>query len=233
MRKLRIALLMIFIICIINTVNVFATDATAEISVDKSTVKPGDTIIVKLNATCNEGLSAVVTGIQYDKEVLTLQSSTVPDKWVNYGVDKYEILSNSTEKITSLNVLTLTFKLNQNVEEDTTKISTTAIEITDINNKEYNLGKSEKTITIENVKDKPTEDKTTQDEEEKLPSSNTNNQVADNSTGSGSVNNKVDNTITNTKIPNTGYRSIFITVASIIIVVAIFIYIQIKRYSLK
>lgn len=237
MRKLSIALLMIFIICILNTVNVFAANATAGLSVDKTTVKPDDTVIVTLNATCNEGLSAIVTGIQYDKDVLTLQSSTIADKWVNYGVDKYEILSNSSEKFTSLNALTLTFTVNEDAEDGTTQISTTAIEVTDINNKDYTLGKSEKTITIENVNDNPVEDEPVQDtpeqdKEDNLPSNNTNNQVQDDSTGSEITNNKTDNTITQTKLPNTGYQNIIIMVIVIAIVTTI-AYIQIKRNSFK
>ena len=156
MKKLTISMLMIFVICIINTVNVFAVDATAELSVDKTTVKAGDTVTVILNAKCESGLSAVITGIAYDKEVLTLQTTKVAENWVNYGVDKYEILSNSTEKVTSLNVITLTFKVSDKAQDGTTKISTTGIEITDINNKEYTLAKSEKVLTIGNSKENPT-----------------------------------------------------------------------------
>lgn len=242
MRKIRITLLIIFIICILNTVNVFAANATAELSVDKTTVKPGDTIIATLNVTCNEGLSAIVTGIQYDKDVLTLQSSTIADKWVNYGVDKYEILSNSNEKFTSLNALTLTFTVNEDVEDGTTQISTTAIEVTDINNKDYTLEKSEKIIKIENVndntveekpsQDEPSQDTPEQDEEEDLPSNNTDtdNQLPNNSTDS--ENNKTDNTATQTKLPNTGYRNIIVMVIVIAIVTTI-AYIQIKRNSFK
>ncbi len=156
MKKLTISMFMIFVICIINTVNVFAADATAELIVDKTTVKAGDTVTVILNAKCESGLSAVITGIEYDKEVLTLQTTKVAENWVNYGVDKYEILSNSTEKVTSLNVITLTFKVSDNAQDGTTKISTTGIEITDINNKEYTLAKSEKVLTIGNPKENPT-----------------------------------------------------------------------------
>ena len=242
MRKLSIALLMIFIICILNTVNVFAANATAGLSVDKTTVKPGDTVIVTLNATCYEGLSAIVTGIQYDKDVLTLQSSTIADKWVNYGVDKYEILSNSSEKFTSLNALTLTFTVNQDAKDGITQISTTSIEVTDINNKDYTLGKSEKTITIENVKDNPVEDEPsqdepvqdtpTQDEEDNSPSNNTNNQGQDDPAGSENTNNKPDNTITQTKLPNTGYRNLII-MGIVIAIVTTIAYIQIKRNSFK
>ena len=162
MKKLTISMLMIFVICIINTVNVFAVDATAELSVDKTTVKAGDTVTVILNAKCESGLSAVITGIAYDKEVLTLQTTKVAENWVNYGVDKYEILSNSTEKVTSLNVITLTFKVNDKAQDGTTKISTTGLEITDINNKEYTLAKSEKVLTIGNPTPSEPEENPTQ-----------------------------------------------------------------------
>lgn len=162
MKKLTISMLMIFVICIINTVNVFAADATAEINVDKTTVKAGDTVTVILNAKCESGLSAVITGIEYDEEVLTLQTTKVAENWVNYGVDKYEILSNSTEKVTSLNVITLTFKVNDKAQDGTTKISTTGLEITDINNKEYTLAKSEKVLTIGNTTLSEPEEKPTQ-----------------------------------------------------------------------
>lgn len=162
MKKLTISLLMIFVICIINTVNVFAADATAELSVDKTTVKAGDTVTVILNAKCESGLSAVITGIEYDEEVLTLETTKIAENWVNYGVDKYEILSNSTEKVTSLNVITLTFKVSDNAQDGTTKISTTGLEITDINNKEYTLAKSEKVLTIGNPTPSEPEENPTQ-----------------------------------------------------------------------
>ena len=162
MKKLTISMLMIFVICIINTVNVFAADVTAELNIDKTTVKAGDTVTVTLNAKCESGLSAVITGIEYDKEVLTLQTTKVAENWVNYGVDKYEILSNSTEKVTSLNVITLTFKVSDNAQDGTTKISTTGIEITDINNKEYTLDKSEKVLTIGNPTPSEPEENPTQ-----------------------------------------------------------------------
>lgn len=136
----------------------------------------------------------------------------------------------------------MTFTVNEDVEDGTTQISTTAIEVTDINNKDYTLEKSEKIIKIENVndntveekpsQDEPSQDTPEQDEEEDLPSNNTDtdNQLPNNSTDS--ENNKIDNTATQTKLPNTGYRNIIVMVIVIAIVTTI-AYIQIKRNSFK
>lgn len=158
---------------------------------------------------------------------------------------KYYIMSSNLIGInpnTSLNALTLTFTVNEDVEDGTTQISTTAIEVTDINNKDYTLEKSEKIIKIENVndntveekpsQDEPSQDTPEQDEEEDLPSNNTDtdNQLPNSSTDS--ENNKIDNTATQTKLPNTGYRNIIVMVIVIAIVTTI-AYIQIKRNSFK
>ena len=149
MRKIRITIILIAIRCISCISNVIAaTEPTADLKIENTSVKPGDTITVVLNATCEQGLSYVGTEIQYNKDVLTLQNKTVSSDWVDYGTDKLELFVNSSTKKTNANLYTLTFKVNDNAEAGTIKITTTPIEIVDINNKEYTIAKVEKTITI-------------------------------------------------------------------------------------
>lgn len=179
MKKLKIGILIVFAILLFNTNRVFATSASAGLMVDKTTVKPNDLITVSLNANCEEGLSFVSTNINYDSSVLTLQSKNINSNWVNYGGDKLELFVNSSDKITNATVCTFIFKINENAKAGNTKIETTAIEITDINNNEYTKPKStiDLTINVENTVESNTEN--------------------------SNENNSSNNTVNNTAAPNT------------------------------
>ena len=83
-------MLILFIICLCNFTKVLAAEPTVVLNVDKTTIKPGDTVTATIDASCDEGLSFIGTKIEYDKNVLTLQSKNVANDWVDYGIDKLE-----------------------------------------------------------------------------------------------------------------------------------------------
>jgi len=163
MKKVRLALLIVFIICLLNSTKVLATDTFAKLNTSKSTLKPGDTFTVTLNVSCDSGLSFIGTEIKYDTKVLTLQKKGIANNWIEYGKDKLELFVNSSSKITEVTACTYTFKVNANAKGGTTKISTTPIDIMDIKNNEYTSNKLEKTIEITNEKDTDKKDEVEED----------------------------------------------------------------------
>ncbi len=151
MKKVKVFLVLFFIICIACITNVYGADVSVALNVDKTTVNPGDTITVTLNASCEDGLSFIGTKIEYDTNIFTLVNENVPTGWKNYGNGTLELMIDTTNKITSGQVYSLALKVKESAEEGTVKISTTDIEIIDINNIEYQKTKIEKEITIKKV----------------------------------------------------------------------------------
>ena len=235
MRKLKISLLIIFIICLFNFTKVLAADASAILNVDKTTLKSGDTVTVTLNASCDEGLSYVGTKIEYDSNVLTLQNKTVANNWIDYGTDKLELFINTSNKTTNATVCTLVFKVNDNATEGTTTISTTPIEITDINNNEYTKPKLEKPLTIvreeSNVgQGNEQQDNTESSEQPKEEKPQTQSKDTD---GNIKGENKAqDKTTSNNKLPDTGRTNIIIGITFVILIIGIVLYFKNRKYKI-
>ena len=171
MKKLSICILVFSILCLLNVTNVFAVETSAKLKIDKTSVKPGDTVVVTIEANSDEGVSYVGTKINYDSKVLTLEKITPNAKWSNMGIDnQLDLFSNSTEKMTNVDVCTITFKVKEDIKDESTVISTSEFSISDILNKEYKASASQETIKIETEqtpdepqKDEPKKDDTTAD----------------------------------------------------------------------
>lgn len=202
LKKVKVISLIIISIFLFDFTKVFASDTHVDLIIDKTIFKPGDTITVTLNATCEDGLGFVGTEIKYDKKVLTLQSQTIEKDWVNYGKDKLELFINTTNKITNSEICVLVFKVNDEASEGISKITTSKIEISDKNNKEYSLNEIEKAITIKkeenNEKDNEESDKTDNSENQGGSTDNkTDNEKQENSTENKTDDEKQENYIEN------------------------------------
>ena len=231
MKTIKIIIfLLIMNILIFSTIGVFAADTTATLNVNTSEVKPGDKITVTLNVNCTEGIGFIGTKINYDSSILTLESQDINNKLINYGTDKLELFSNSSEKLTNITACTFVFKVNENATAGTIKISTTNIEISDINNQEYTLNPSEKTITIK------IENTSNKDEDSKQKEETTTNKKNSSSQKTTKQNKKVDSTtVSSKKLPQTGnYIGLEIVAFSITIglVVCVVLYIKNKKSQL-
>lgn len=226
-RTIKIILAIIFF-SLISISIVTASNTSAEIVVDKTTLKPGDTFTITLKANCSGGLSFISTKLNYDTNKLTLKSKNIANDWVDYGTDKIELFSNSSNKFTNLDACTWTFEVNKNVENGTIVIGTTDIEITDINNVEYKLVKSEKTLNIkveENIQDENKDNNS--DEEQKED------KVQD--TGKETEKkeeNKKDTSVSNKIIPKAGKTSIILLAIIVLVVICIVLGIKNKKYKI-
>ena len=117
MKTIKIIIfLLIMNVLIFSTIGVFATDTTATLNVNNSEVKPGDKIKVTLNVNCTEGIGFIGTKINYDSSILTLESQDINNKLINYGTDKLELFSNSSEKLTNITACTFVFKVNERID---------------------------------------------------------------------------------------------------------------------
>lgn len=148
MKKLSISLIIALIICLFSSTSVLAVDTKVTLSADKTTAKPGDTITVTLSASCEVGLSYVVTTIEYNDSVLTLQSEEVSNNWKNYGNNQLELMIDTNQIIKEGTLYTAIFKVNDNATEGETIISATGIEQTDKDNGEYTQEPERIPITI-------------------------------------------------------------------------------------
>lgn len=158
MKKAKKILLLILCVLLLNINVVYGAEATSTLKAVKDVVKPGETVEVKLNVNCEEGVTAVVTNIEYDKTILTLEKLELADGWMNFGTnEKLEILINKQEKMTQLDVCTITFKVSETAKEGTTKINTTAIQVSDITGNSNNVEAQEKIIKIK-LEEKPNDE---------------------------------------------------------------------------
>ncbi len=132
MVKKIIAVMMILnmILFSLNIVN--AATGNADINASNTSVKPGETFTVTISAKCDDGINGIDTTYSYDIDKLELVSANVTNNnWVNMGSDNtIQVICNTTKKVTSDNIYILTFKVKDNVAEETTvKISTSDIKV--------------------------------------------------------------------------------------------------------
>lgn len=238
MRKVIGVLLTIIFFCLINVTMVTASSTNAELVSDKNILKPGDTFTITLKANCSEGLSFISTKLNTDNKV-TLISKSIANDWVDYGTDKLELFSNSSNVITSIDACTWTFKVNENAENGTIVFDTTNIEITDINNTEYNLGPAEKVITIK-AEENQQEENGGNNNQEQEESKNENQQDTGSVTeqkGENKKNTEVkesskkDTSVSNKIIPKAGKTSIILVAIIILVVVCIALGIKNKKFK--
>lgn len=147
----KIILLMVSIVLLSISV-VYGASANVTLKSDKEEISVGDIVELKLNVNCEDGVSAIVANIDYDKTALTLEKLELADGWMNFGTnEKLEILINKAEKITELDVCKITFKVGENFKEGTTKISVTGIQVSDVSGNSNVIDNQEKILKAKNV----------------------------------------------------------------------------------
>ena len=121
MKKKIFIIGMVFILILLNAVTCFAAETTVQLVSDKSEVKAGETFTVTIKAVCDEGINGLDTAYSYDEEKLELVSTNVGANFSNLSTgNEISLISISTEKITSADLFTLTFKVKEGVAVDST-----------------------------------------------------------------------------------------------------------------
>lgn len=238
MKKIIGVLLVIIFFCLINVTIVTASNTNAELVTDKNVLKPGDTFTITLKANCSEGLGFISTKLNINNKV-TLISKSIANDWVDYGTDKLELFSNSSNVITSLDACTWTFKVNENAENGTIVFDTTNIEVTDINNAEYNLGPAEKRLTIK-AEENQQEENDGNNNQEQGEQKNENHQETGSVTEQKEENKKnsevkessnKDTSVSNKIIPKAGKTSIILVAIIVLVGVCIALAIKSKKIN--
>lgn len=102
-----------------------ATEISVTLHADKTEVKAGETFTVTLKATCPDGINGVVTTYSYEEDKLEYVSENVADS-DNYAfggnkeTKEIFVYCISTDSIQEADVYTLTFRVKEGVEPDST-----------------------------------------------------------------------------------------------------------------
>lgn len=163
--KKKIKILGVMII-LISTLVLTVNAANAAVNLNSATqAKAGDTFIVTLNASYEEGINGIEGTLSYDEDKLELTENFQIVNTLNWSVLNepvaeglnLAIVCNSTSKITSADILKIEFKVKDTVTVgDTAKISLKDITIDgDTANSTQELGTKEIKISI--VEQQPTD----------------------------------------------------------------------------
>lgn len=171
MKKKMEILIITLIFMIMGTLTINAADATANLNLDKAQIYRGDTFSVTLNVACEEGINGLQAKFSYDENRLELTESTIIDtsKWVNLGESpNFEVIHNSSETETSADIVKLTFKVKDNAEFGTAKITASDIVVDSDagTNSTKQVGTKETQVTIV---EKPAEGSGEQEPEPEKP----------------------------------------------------------------
>lgn len=219
------------------------TDATATLKLNKTEVKPGDTFTVTFGATCEEGINGASAKISYEEDKLELVDSiTVTDtsKWSNLGEGLLaEIIHASNDTIKTGDIFKLTFKVKNNIQEETTaKVTASEIMIDSdaAQNSENNIGTKEISVSIKKQVNtepdnttKPSTDNTTP--EDKKPQNSSDNKTPENKTEYKNIENKNATQSQAKTMPYTGTNMFIIMSVVAVGIVAIVSYVAYKRYK--
>lgn len=161
-RLMIIGFTMLFILTSVITCYA-ATEPTVTLQADKTDVKAGETFIVTLSATCEDGINGIDTTYTYDTEKLELVSANVASSdFASLGTDnQITVICNSTESITSADIYVLTFKVKDGVEADSTaKVSVSEITLDSdaATDSQHIITAQELTITVASAEENPGEE---------------------------------------------------------------------------
>lgn len=245
MKKFLISM-MAFMLVLSIVLNVYAATGSITGSSSSDTVIKGKTFTVTLSATADVPIDGMYTKISYDKNVLSLESSSPEEGYANNSGEGEILLSSnldvspkSTRLITmnfkvldSANVDTATISFSESelhlYEGDTTQKVNAAISDIVINIKadDTTAGNQEDTSKEETEK----EDSTGTEEKEETPS-NTTTDSSNKSTGSSS--DKKNNTTkkTTTKLPQTGIENAGVIALVSLVIFSIVSFISYKNYK--
>lgn len=233
MRKFLISLIsIIFIISIMTAV--YAATGTISVGSSADTVIKGKTFTVTLAATADSPIDGMKTKFSYDKNILSLETSTAGD---NYGNNSSEgeilVTSNADTSPTSTTLYTMTFKVL-----DTANVESTTISFSE---SELHL-KTEETIekfstTVDKVTINIKADDTTAGGEKDPSNGDNGNGGTDNgNTGSGNTGSGKENENKNvnkkpSKLPQTGVESTVLIAIVALGAVSIVSYVSYKKYN--
>ena len=119
MKKQLISSLAIIFLILATTLSVNAADATVTLNLSKQEVSPGEEFTVTFNGLCEKGISGVTTTISYDENKLELVDGvkiTDATKWIRLEGESdlsADIISNSSDKITTGDIFTVKFKVKE------------------------------------------------------------------------------------------------------------------------
>lgn len=124
MKKFLVSILaLFFIISMITTVN--AATGSISIGASSDTVVKGKTFTVTIAGTADSPIDGMYTKFTYDKNVLSLESAAAGENYGNNSSEGEILVTNnsSTTSPTSATLYTITFKVLDNANVDSTTIS--------------------------------------------------------------------------------------------------------------
>lgn len=152
MVKKVIAIIMILNIILFSMNMVNAATGNVSLNSSNTSVKPGGTFTVTIAANCDSGINGIDTTYSYDTDKLELVSADVTsNNWVSLGANNaIQVICNTTSKVTSDNIYTLTFKVKDNATAGTTAtVKTTDIKVdSDVSSASFTVGAKSVTINI-------------------------------------------------------------------------------------
>lgn len=244
MKKILISLLsVIFIISMFSTV--YAATGSISSAASTDTVIKGKTFTVTLTGTADSPIDGMYTKISYDKNVLSLESANAGENYGNNSSEGEVLVTNnsSTTSPTNANLYTITFKVADDANVNTTDISFSESEI------HLNAEGTVKSVAtnIDNVTIKIVEDDTTAGEQEDDSSNdetddgydaddNTDdNTDSDNDTKEENkdknVNKDKNTNKDKTKLPQTGAENTTIIAIIALGIISVISYVSYKKYN--
>ena len=248
----KILILILSIIVLMSTmilVNAEDSVASIGISLDKTSYNPGDTVIVTIKITCEEGFADIRANYSYDSSILEYVSSGVTDSsnFSSYGSAQgsIQITYNGTEDLKTLEPFQIIFKVKEDITLGNKEnvLELTNIIIGTVLDREITLNNTSVDITIGDESQQPSDDENEADPNSATPSdpNNTTNETGGNNETNNSNNNTSNRNNTNTnqskntatgRLPQTGTTNTIISIAVItIIAIAVGTYASYRRYK--
>lgn len=221
MKRILISMLtLFFIISMITTVN--ATSGSINVSSSSNQVIKGKTFTVTLTGTADLPIDGMYTKFNYDKNALEITSTTAGENYGNNSSEGEILVTNnsSTTSPTSATLYTITFKVldNANVDSTTISFSESALHL----NEEGTVKDSPASIDSVTVNIKS--DNTTIDNKDNT----TNNSSTTNN--ASNTNTSKSNSSTTKKLPQTGVEVVSIIAIAVLSVFAVISYTSYKKY---
>ena len=256
-KVMLIAIIIFAVILTTTTVNAFSVGM--DLTSDTKTLKPGDTVAIKINLKdidAGNGIDTVIAQLDYDTNVfeeVTKKSFTEENDWdLTYAKETKKLSVQKTEKVKS-NELILTLNLQV---KSAVSLTTTTVTLKDIvvsGGRVVNGGTDDITVpnasitfAVEaNVKEEPTKpstetknnpttstetNKNTATQTTTTTTKNTTNTKVNTATSTNSTKN-ADKSTAKSIIPKTGVSQTVVTIISIVVLVGIICFILYKKTS--
>lgn len=237
--------IMVFIFILSMVVSVYAATGNITASSSANTVVKGNTFTVTVSGTADSPIDGMYTKFTYDKNVLKIESAAPAE---NYGNNSSEgeilVTSNADTSPTSTTLYTITFKVLDTANVDSTKISFSESELhlkVDDTTKSFPTSIADVVINIKaddttagsqgGSTETPKDDNTATEDKENT----TGNSSSKGNTSSNKSNNtnKSSNTKKNTttKLPQTGVESFSVIAIVALGTIAIASYVSYRKYK--